>query len=94
MVSRVRVGSLHQNGWGEWIQLPVKYRQPISSKCNMNASPGCIQANGIVYCPINSSPMKSSSSTANRTSANSGRFMWNSKLSSNIGLAANTYARH
>ena len=54
-----------------------------------NASPGCIQTNGIVYCPINSSPMKSSSSTANRISANSGRFMWNSKLSSNIGLAAN-----
>lgn len=48
--------------------------------------PGWIQLRGIVYCPINPSPMKSSSCTTNRTRARSGRLMWNSKVSSKTGL--------
>ena len=49
-------------------------------------SPVCMHSKGMVYCPMNSSPMKSSSSTANLTSASSGRLIWNSKLSSKMGL--------
>lgn len=45
-----------------------------------------MQSKGIVYCPMNSSPMQSSSNTANRTKASSGKLIWNSKLSSKIGL--------
>lgn len=48
--------------------------------------PGWIQLRGIVYCPMNPSPIKSSSCTTNRTRARSGRLMWNSKVSSKTGL--------
>ena len=48
--------------------------------------PCCIQKKGTVYWPIKASPIKSSSRTTNRTIANSGRFTWNSKVSSKTGL--------
>ena len=45
-----------------------------------------MHSNGNVYCPMNSSPINSSSNTAKRTKANSGKLIWNSKLSLNNGL--------
>jgi len=54
--------------------------------CLYHHSPVCIHSNGIVYCPMKSSPIKSSSSTLNLTRASSGKLIWNSKLSSKSGL--------
>lgn len=80
-------------GAGEGRKSCSKRDQPIPFFCcdtprilSFVMLPGWIQLRGIVYCPINPSPMKSSSCTTNRTRARSGRLMWNSKVSSKTGL--------